>query len=148
MKSGRIAVLACLLVGLLLVRYVVLTRFPSSAQSTHTQTPAPAFTTPVVKQAAAKATSDHKFLVIDAMAQWCGPCKAMEHNSWSSPDVQSWMNDNAVFTQVDVDADEDTSRQLGIEAMPTIILIKDGTELKRSEGYMDAGDLLDWLKSG
>lgn len=149
MKSGRIAILGAILVCLLVLRYLVLTHFhPSGAETTRNAAPTPTFSTPAVKAAAAKAADDHKFLVIDAMAQWCGPCKAMEHNSWSSPDVQAWMNDNAVFAQVDVDADEDSARLLSIEAMPTIILFKDGAELKRSVGYMDAGELLEWLKSG
>jgi thioredoxin len=139
MSSRRIAILGCLLLGLLVVRYVVLNRYrPSGPHANSAALP--------YKEAAAKATQDHKLLLVDAMAQWCGPCKAMERDSWSSRDVQSWIDANAVFAQVDVDADPETAKALGIEAMPTIILVKDGAELKRSVGYLDAGELLEWLK--
>lgn len=141
MHSRRIAVLGCLLLGVLVVRYLVLNRFRPSG-------PQQALATLPYKEAAAKAAQDHKLLLVDVMAQWCGPCKAMERDSWSSPPVQSWIGDHALFAQVDVDADQETAKALNIEAMPTIILFKDGAELKRSVGYMDAGKLLEWLEAG
>ena len=40
------------------------------------------------------------------------------------------------------------SEALKIEAMPTVIVFKDGQELRRNVGYLNAEQLLAWLKSG
>jgi thiol:disulfide interchange protein len=147
MNSRGIAILGAIILGVLVVRFFVLAHYRSShplsgsPEKTSTLAAAP------LKAAAAQADAEHKFLVVDAKAQWCGPCKAMERDSWPNADVVAWVKANAVFAQVDVDDDEAAAQSLGIEAMPTIIVFKDGRELKRQVGYMDAPELLAWLKS-
>src|SRR5262245_37739638 len=84
------------------------------------------------QEARDKAAADGKFLVVDAMATWCGPCKMMDRNTWSDGRVASWINERAIFVKLDVDKDQASARELRIEAMPTVILFKDGKELKRS----------------
>ena len=86
-----------------------------------------------------------KYLLVDATATWCGPCKRMETTTWVDARVVSWLEKRAIAIQVDVDADVEDSKMLLIEAMPTVILFKNGEELDRSVGYMDANKLLTWL---
>jgi thioredoxin 1 len=139
MNTGRIAIVGFVILGLFVVRYVLLANHPPTPAAQHAVS---------LVDAADQAAKEHKVLVVDAMATWCGPCKKMEKDSWSNPDVEAWMKENAVFVQVDVDAEQETAERLKIEAMPTVILFKDGAEVRRSVGYLDAAQLLDWLKGG
>jgi thiol-disulfide isomerase/thioredoxin len=138
MNTGRIAVVGFVILSLLVVRYILLANHPIRASQ------------PTASYAAlaSQAAEEHKLLVVDVMATWCGPCKKMEKDSWSHPDVEAWMKENAVFAQVDVDEQREMSEALKIEAMPTVIVFKDGQELRRNVGYLNAEQLLAWLKSG
>ncbi len=70
--------------------------------------------------------------VIDFYATWCGPCKAI------APvfDVlKGEYGEKINFVSVDVDADNETARRYGIEAMPTfVILDSEGKEIRRIVG--------------
>jgi len=96
-------------------------------------------------EAKAKAVEQDKFLLVDATADWCQPCKVMERTTWIDPEVISWIKLNAIAIQVDVDRQRADAKDLNIQAMPTIILFKDGGEFARVVGYQDASKLLAWL---
>lgn len=68
--------------------------------------------------------------VVDAMATWCGPCRALapQLDALSSkyPDVK--------FTKFDVDSLQEVATRFGISAMPTILFFRNGRELERVVG--------------
>ena len=70
--------------------------------------------------------------VIDFYATWCGPCKTI------APVFQvlkGEYGEKINFVSVDVDADNETARRYGIEAMPTfVILDSEGKEIRRIVG--------------
>jgi len=86
-----------------------------------------------------------KWLLVDATAVWCGPCKAMDRTSWIDPAVVAWIGQHAIAIQVDVDAEPATAKQLEIRAMPTVIAFRDGIEFDRSVGLKQPAELLSWL---
>lgn len=88
---------------------------------------------------------EQKYLLVDATATWCPPCKEMERSTWPDPRIAEWVSQRGTAIQVDVDADKAAASALGIQAMPTMVLFKDGKEVARSVGYMDADGLLAWL---
>jgi thioredoxin 1 len=92
-----------------------------------------------------RARANGLWLIVDATAEWCGPCKQMDKVTWRDGDVLRWFDGNALAVQVDVDAEEELARKLEIRAMPTIIAFKDGQEKDRVVGYRDPRGLLDWL---
>ena len=96
-------------------------------------------------EAKAKAIGQEKILLVDVTAVWCQPCKVMERTTRVDPEVISWIKLNAVAIQVDVDLQRQVAQELKIQAMPTVILFKDGKELDRAVGFQDADRLLDWL---
>lgn len=70
-------------------------------------------------------------VLVDFFATWCGPCKML------SPVLEEVAKDNEdmKFFKVDVDQNPDLVREFGIQAMPTIVILRDGKEIKRFLGY-------------
>lgn len=80
--------------------------------------------------------------VVDFWAPWCGPCKMF------GPIFEnvSTNHDNIKFCKLNVDDDEtEISREYGVMSIPTIILFKDGKEIKRNIGFMDEDSLIEFL---
>ncbi|RFU28245.1 hypothetical protein B7463_g8078, partial [Scytalidium lignicola] len=76
------------------------------------------------------ALKEHKVVVVDAFATWCGPCKII------SPQVEKYSEEfaNAYFIKIDVDELPDLAQELGIRAMPTFIFFKDGEKVSEVVG--------------
>jgi len=69
--------------------------------------------------------------VVDFWAEWCGPCRVQ------GPIIEKIAAEyagRAVVGKLDTDANGDTAVSFGIQAIPTIIVLKDGTEQKRMIG--------------
>lgn len=95
-------------------------------------------------QAAARASG--RLFLVDATATWCAPCRMMDRDTWTDERVVSWIGRHAVAVKLDVDQDPERAKALQIEAMPTIVIFRDGAEFDRVEGYLSADELVDWLE--
>lgn len=96
--------------------------------------------------ALALAIEQDRLLLVDAWASWCGPCLAMDSDTWSDDEVEAWVREHAIAIQFDVDVDEALSERLAIEAMPTIVAYRGGEIFDRSVGYKDSAELIAWLE--
>lgn len=85
-------------------------------------------------------------LLVDVTAEWCRPCQEMEETTWPDPVLSGWLEEHAVFVQVDAD-DAGAARELKVRSIPTMILFRDGEEVERKTGYRTAEQMLAWLES-
>ena len=63
-------------------------------------------------------------------ASWCGPCKTL------APTFNEVKNSftGVLFNEYDIDDSSDVASQFGIRSVPTVLLVKDGKEVKRIVG--------------
>jgi thioredoxin 1 len=94
----------------------------------------------------ARERAGDRILLVDATADWCPPCQMMDRTTWVDERLVQWVQNNALAIQVDVDAQPHTARELGIRAMPTMIVFRDDREIDRVVGYRDANQMLEWLQ--
>jgi len=68
-------------------------------------------------------------VVVDCFAEWCGPCRAI------APVVNQLAQEYtaAKFYQINVDELSSVAADLGIRAMPTFILFKNGERLSGAD---------------
>jgi len=98
-------------------------------------------------ESSAKASEASKPLLVVATAVWCGPCQVYKKNALADADVQAWVEANAEAVLLDVDAEPRAAQELGIQAIPTTLIIRDGVVVDRFTGVVSAGALLGKLKS-
>ncbi|MFT3735202.1 MAG: thioredoxin TrxC [Rhodocyclaceae bacterium] len=81
-------------------------------------------------------------VLVDFWATWCGPCQGMAPHFAR---VAAQLKGQALLAKLDTDANPHTAARFGIRSIPTLILFRDGQELKRQAGAMQAGQILQWL---
>ncbi|KAI9736441.1 MAG: hypothetical protein M1818_006175 [Claussenomyces sp. TS43310] len=81
------------------------------------------------------ALKDNSIVVLDAFATWCGPCKVI------APQVVKFSEQftDATFIKIDVDDVPDVAQELGIRAMPTFIVFKNGEKVQEIVGANPQG---------
>lgn len=100
------------------------------------------------EKAQEKAKADGKLVLVDTFSAWCAACKELDHKTWPDPEVVEWLKQNAVPVRIDTEAvRKDLKDTLGIQAYPTIILLKpDGTELRRTTGFLPPKKMIKFLE--
>jgi thioredoxin 1 len=78
-------------------------------------------------------------VLVDFWATWCGPCKMV------APVLEEIASEKAgalTVAKLDVDANPATARDFQVVSIPTLILFKDGTPVKRIVGAKGKAALL------
>lgn len=78
-------------------------------------------------------------VLVDFYADWCGPCKMM------APVIEELaeeLQEKAKVGKINVDESTDIATQYDVMSIPTIIIFKNGKEVKRFIGVRDKQELL------
>ncbi len=80
-------------------------------------------------------------VLIDFFATWCGPCKML------SPVIEQVEKEQPELKIVKVDVDEAPmiAAKYGIQAIPTLYLLKDGKIVDKRMGYINKNQLESFL---
>ena len=71
-------------------------------------------------------------VMVDFWATWCGPCQM------AGPVIDQLADDykgKVKIGKLEVDANQKTAAQFGVQSIPTVILFRDGKEVARKVGF-------------
>jgi thioredoxin 2 len=82
-------------------------------------------------------------VVLDLWAGWCAPCQTMAPVvEAAARDLRPW----ARVAKMEVDQNPQTANRLGVRSIPTIVLFRDGREVDRVAGAMQANQFEPWVR--
>lgn len=81
-------------------------------------------------------------VLVDFFATWCQPCRAMHP---VLEQVKAELGDKLRIIKIDVDKNEQTAGQYGIQAVPTLLLMRNRQVLWRQSGMMSKAGLINAL---
>ena len=82
-------------------------------------------------------------VLVDFYATWCGPCKMMHP---ILENVKSRVGDKARIVKVDVDEQQALAMQYRIQAVPTLMLFKNGQQVWRQSGVVQSNELVSLIE--
>ena len=83
-----------------------------------------------------------KPVLVDFYADWCGPCKMM------APVIEEIAEeaDDIKVGKLNIDNEMEIAQKYGVMSIPTLIVFKNGEEVKRDLGAKPKKAVLDMLK--
>ena len=102
-----------------------------------------------VPQATNEARDSNKLVFVDVMADWCAPCKQMEHTTFQDSSLSNLVNTHFVAVRLNLDHDSlGIRRHYTVSEYPTILIInpKNQEVLLRIVGYKPASILMGDLR--
>lgn len=76
-------------------------------------------------------SSRDALIVVDFWATWCGPCRALAPHLES---IATELGDKVRVVKVDVDRNQKTAVNYGIQSLPTLLVFKDGQVVDKLVG--------------
>ncbi len=83
-------------------------------------------------------------VLVDFYATWCGPCQMMTP---ILEQVGATLRDRLQVVKIDTDKYPNLASKYQIEALPTLVLFKDGQPAERIEGVLQAQQLIQHLST-
>ena len=78
--------------------------------------------------------------VLKFYADWCGPCKML------SKTLENLKDNDIPIKEIDIDEQTDLAVQYNVRSVPTMVLLENGSEIKRVVGSMSLDKVKEFLK--
>ena len=83
-----------------------------------------------------------ELLVVDFWATWCGPC---QHFAPTYELVAAQLEPKARFIKIETEKEQAISAKYDIRSIPTLAIFKNGKEIDRVSGALNAHDFTNWV---
>ena len=83
-------------------------------------------------------------VLVDFWAAWCGPCKMMAPAYHQAAER---LEPGMRLLKVDTENVQDVAARFNIRSIPTLALFRNGREVARQAGAMDAGSIVNWTQA-
>jgi len=113
------------------------------------------------QQVQAKARDENKFIFVDCIATWCGPCKEMDKSTYQAYEVANCANNHFISIKVQMDSTSHDSEQVkswyadactimrkyGVKRFPAFLFFSpDGRIVHSDFGYKDSTEFMNLLE--
>ena len=102
---------------------------------------------PDVESALRSANDSNRLVLMKFTAEWCGPCKKFERETFSRPAVAEFVNQSFVPVLVDIDKHKELAAHLKITGVPALLIVSpEMIILSRTTGFQTEQKLLPKLQ--
>ena len=85
---------------------------------------------------------EEPLVLLDFYADWCGPCKMI------GPVLEQVASENKDIKVIKVNVDENIglAQQYGVQGIPALFVLKEGTVVAQKAGFMPKDNLVSWVR--
>ena len=86
-----------------------------------------------------KSTGENKYIFMDVMATWCGPCRKL---SPVIEEISENYKDKVKFVKVNVEECLNIAQTYSVSGLPSLLIFKSGEAVERMVGLMPKSSII------